>query len=321
MRAAIHKKYGGPEVLQVEEIQTPRPLKQQVLVKVKATTVNRTDCAMLTAKPFIMRFLTGLFKPKNPISGSDFAGLIAEVGKGVKNYKVGDAVFGFNDEGLSSHAAYLTISTEKNIIKKPVDITFEQAAASIEGFHYAYNTINKIKLKKGDKVLVNGATGAIGSAALQLAVHFGATVTAVGNTKNMELLKFLGATTVIDYLKEDFTKRKDQFDYVFDTVGKSSFSKCKPLLKSKGIYISSELGWGAQNLFYALLTPVFSKKKVIFPFPYKINESLELVKKLMIDGEFRPVIDEIYPLEQIAAAYGYVLTGEKTGNVVITYKN
>lgn len=320
MRAAIYKKYGGPEVLKIEEISAPKPKAQQVLVKVKATTVNRTDCAMLTAKPFLMRFMTGLFNPKNPILGTDFAGVIATVGEDVKNYKVGDEVFGFNDDGLSSHAAYLTVNAEKNLLKKPTNITFEQAAASIEGFHYAYNTVNKIKLQKGDKVLVNGATGAIGSAALQLAVHFGAIVTAVGNTKNMDLMKSMGATTIIDYTKEDFTKRTAQFDYVFDTVGKSSFGKCKPLLKSKGVYISSELGWGAQNIFYALVTPIFGQKKVVFPFPSKIQESLELVKTLMIEGKFKPVIDRKYPLEQIAAAYRYVLTGQKTGNVIITYK-
>jgi len=231
MRAAIHKKYGGPEVLQVEKVSMLTPKEGQILIKVKATTVNRTDCAMLTAKPFIMRFLTGLFKPRNPVSGTDFAGVIAEVGEGVKNYKVGDEVFGFNDEGLSSHAAYLVLSTEKNLLKKLANISFEQAAASIEGFHYAYTGINKINLKRGDKVLVNGATGAIGSATLQLLVHYGAIVTAVGNTKNLDLLKSLGATTVIDYTKEDFTKRKGQYDYIFDSVGKSTFGKCKPLFK------------------------------------------------------------------------------------------
>lgn len=269
MRAAIHKKYGGPEVLQIEKVQMLIPKEGEVLVKVKATTVNRTDCALLTAKPFIMRFITGLFKPRNPVSGTDFAGIIAEVGAGVKNYKVGDEVFGFNDVGLSTHAEYMVISSEKNFLEKPAVITFEQAAASIEGFHYAYTGINEIKLKKGDKVLVNGATGAIGSATLQLAVHFGAIVTAVGNTKNLDMLKSLGATTVIDYTKEDFTKRKAQYDYIFDSVGKSSFGKCKPLLKSGGIYNSSELGWMAQNIFFALATPLFGKKKVIFPIPKK----------------------------------------------------
>jgi len=318
MRAAIYQEYGGPEVLAIKKVAKLQPTAEEILVRVKATTVNRTDCAMLMAKPFIMRFLTGLFKPKNPILGTDFSGEIEAVGASVTKFKVGDKVFGFDDNGLSGHAEHLTYPAKKAILM-PRDCSFEQAAASIEGFHYAYNTINKIKLKKGDKVLVNGATGAIGSATLQLLVHVGAIVTAVGNTKNMELLKSLGAKTVIDYTKEDFTKRKVQFDYILDTVGKSSFSQCKRLLKAKGIYISSELGWGAQNLFYSLFTPIFGQKKVVFPFPSKIRESLELVKKLMIEEKFTPVIDRTYPLEQIADAYRYVLTGEKTGNVVITY--
>lgn len=317
MRAVIHKKYGGPEVLQIEKIPMLVPKEQQILVKVKATTVNRTDCALLTAKPFIMRFITGLFKPRNPVSGTDFSGIIAEVGAGVKNYKVGEEVFGFNDEGLSTHAEYVVLSEEKNILKKPANITFEQAAASIEGFHYAYTGVNKIKLKKGDKVLINGATGAIGSATLQLFVHLGAIVTAVGNTKNMDLLKSLGATTVIDYTKEDFTKRKVQYDYIFDSVGKSSFGKCKPLLKPKGIYTSSELGWMVQNLFYTLVTPIFGGRKVIFPIPSKIEKSLALVKKMMEEGTFQPVIERSYPLTKIGEAFEYVLTGEKTGNVVL----
>lgn len=320
MQASINKKYGDPTVLQIKEIPKPIPKENELLIKVKATTVNRTDCAMLTAKPFIMRFLTGLFKPKNPILGTDFAGVVEAVGEKVATFKVGDKVFGFDDNGLSAHAEYLTYAAKK-ATSMPADCSFEEAAASIEGLHYAYNFINKIDLKKGEKVLINGATGAIGSAMLQLVTHFGAIVTAVGNTKNLTLLKELGAAEVIDYQKEDFTKSKAQYDYVFDTVGKSSFAKCKPLLKPKGIYISSELGWGAQNIWYALLTPRFDGKKVVFPIPSNTKASLELVKELMEAKRFKPIIDRKYPLAQIADAYRYVLTGEKTGNVVIIPKN
>lgn len=320
MRASIHKKYGNPEVLEIREILKPIPKNTEVLVKVKATTVNRTDCAMLTAKPFIMRFLTGLVKPRNPILGTDFAGEIEAVGESVSKFKVGDKVFGFDDTGVSSQARYLTISTTKAIVTIPENIPFEQAAASIEGMHYAYNCINKVNFKAGQKVLVNGATGAIGSAMLQLAIYFGGVVTVVCNTKNVGLMKELGAVKVIDYQKEDFTKTPEKFDYIFDSVGKSTFGKCKPLLLPKGIYISSELGPGAQNLFYALLTPIFGGKKVVFPFPHNIPASLALVKKMMIEGEFKPIIDRKYPLAQIADAYRYVLTGEKIGNVVITYE-
>ena len=319
MQASIYEKYGNSEVLQIKEVSKPIPQENEILVKVKATTVNRTDCAMLTAKPFIMRFLTGLFRPKNPILGTDFAGVVEAVGEKVATFKVGDKVFGFDDNGISAHAEYLTYPAKK-ATSMPIDCSFEEAAASIEGLHYAYNFITKIDLKKGEQVLINGATGAIGSAMLQLVTHFGATVTAVGNTKNLDLLKKLGANKVIDYLKEDFTKSKGQYDYVFDTVGKSTFRKCKPLLKSKGIYISSEMGWGAQNIWYALLTPRFGGQKVVFPIPYNTKASLELVKALMVAKRYKPIIDRKYPLAKIADAFRYVLTGEKTGNVVIIYE-
>ena len=318
MKASIYKKYGAPTVLAIKEVEKPTPKAEEVLVKVHARTVNRTDCAMLRAKPFIMRFLTGLFRPTNPILGTDFAGRIEAVGTKVTNFTIGDKVFGFDDEGLSSHAEYLALPMHKAMAVIPPNISYQQAAASIEGAHYAYNTINKIALKKGQTVLVNGATGAIGSAAVQLLVHFGAVVTAVGNTKNMDLMKSMGAVQVIDYEKEDFTTIKQTFDYVFDTVGKSSFRKCQPILKAKGIYISSELGWMAQNLFLPLVTPLFGGKKVIFPIPRAIQESVLLVQKLLGNGEFRPVIDRVYPLAQIAAAFSYVETGQKTGNVIIS---
>lgn len=317
MRASIYENYGLPEVIQIRAVAKPTPKDKEILVKVEATTVNRSDEAMLKAKPFIMRFVTGLFKPKKPILGTDFAGTIEAIGKNVTAFKVGDNVFGFDDSGLQSHATYMTILEDKGIGFIPPNINFHQAAASIEGAHYAYNFINKVKLKKGQKVLVNGATGAIGSALVQLLVHEGIEVTAVGNTKNIELVKSLGAIRVIDYLKEDFTNEKELFDYVFDAVGKSSFGKCKPILKPNGIYISSELGWMAQNLFYALLTPVFSEKKVIFPIPSDIKKSVLVVQKLLESGEFIPVIDRTYPFGEIVDAFRYVETGEKTGNVII----
>jgi NADPH:quinone reductase-like Zn-dependent oxidoreductase len=197
---------------------------------------------MLKAKPFIMRFFTGLLKPKKPILGTDFAGKIEAVGKDVTSLKVGDKVFGFNDSGLSSHAEYMTISEDKGITIIPSKTTYEEAAASMEGAHSAYNIINKVNLKTGQKVLVNGASGAIGSAAVQLLKYFGANVTAVCNTKNLELVKSIGADTAIDYTKENFTKSPEKYNYIFDTVGKSSFAKCKPLLEPGGVYISSELG-------------------------------------------------------------------------------
>jgi len=317
MKASIYREYGPPNVLQLKEIEKPVPKDNEVLIRVHAATVNRTDCAMLRAKPFIMRFFTGLFKPRNPILGTDFAGKIEALGKKVASFKAGDKVFGFDDTGLRSHAEFMVLSENNVLATIPNNISYEQAAASIEGAHYAYNFINKIELKSGQRVLVNGATGAIGSAAVQLLKYFGAVITAVCNTKNIELVKSIGASQVIDYTKDDFTKSGEKYDFVFDAVGKSTFKKCKPLLKAGGIYISSELGPYVQNLFYALVTPIIGKKKVVFPFPKNCKQSVLLVKRLFEEGKFKAVIDREYPIEKIAEAFNYVEKGQKTGNVII----
>jgi NADPH:quinone reductase-like Zn-dependent oxidoreductase len=316
MKASIYREYGPPEVLNVEEVPSPEPKRGEILIKVKAATVNRTDCAMLRAKPFIMRFLTGLIKPKNPILGTDFAGIVEDIGIDISTVKKGDLVFGFDDSGLSSHAQYMAID-EKKACVIPDGISFELATSSLEGAHYAINFINKIKIQTGEAILVNGATGAIGSAAVQLIKYYGGQVTAVCRKKDFDKVKAMGADELIDYQTEDFTKLKRKFKFVFDTVGKSSFSKCKPILEKDGIYISSELGWMAQNLFYALFTPIFSKKKVIFPIPVDIGTSVQLISKLLENGMFKPMIDRTYSLRDIAEAYKYVESGQKVGNVVI----
>jgi NADPH:quinone reductase-like Zn-dependent oxidoreductase len=319
MKAVIYKEYGLPEVLSIKDLKTPEPKDDEVLIRVFATTVNRTDCAMLRAKPFIMRFFTGLIKPKKQILGTDFAGTIEATGKNVSTFKKGDRVFGFDDTGVSSYAQYMTFPKNKAIAIIPENVPFDQAAASMEGAHYAYNFINKLPDLIGKNILVNGATGAIGSAMVQLLKYFGASVTAVCNTKNIDLIKSIGADEIIDYTKEDFTKKAKQFDLVFDAVGKSTFAKCKPLLKNGGTYISSELGPMAQNPFLALITPIIGNKKVIFPIPSDCKRSVLLIKKLMEEGKFKAVIDRQYPMEEIADAFRYVENGEKTGNVVITY--
>ncbi len=318
MKASTYTEYGPPEVLQLREVATPVPKENEVLIRVHATTVNRTDCAMLRAKPFIMRFGTGLFKPKEPILGTDFAGTVESVANKVTMFKVGERVFGLSDSGLHSHAQYMTISDDKGLATIPEKVTFEQAAASVEGAHYAYNMINKVDMKSGQKVLVNGATGAIGSAAVQLSKYYGAHVTAICSTNNLELVRSIGADKVIDYAKEDFTRSNDKYDFIFDTVGKSSFAKCKPLLQPGGVYISSDLGPMIQNPFLAIITPILGGRKVIFPIPFDCARSVRLIKKLIEEGKFRAVIDRQYPLEKIADAFRYVETGEKIGNVVIT---
>ena len=324
MKAVVYTKYGPPDVLQLKEVEKPIPKDDEVLIKIHATTVNRTDCATIRAIPFFARLVTGIFKPKKEIPGTEFAGKIEEIGKNVTYFKVGEKVFGFDDQGSGSHAQYMTIKEDKAIII-PDNISYEQAAASSEGAHYAYNFINKVDPKKGQNVLVNGATGAIGSAAVQLLKYFDVNVTAVCNTKNIELVKSLGANKVIDYTKEDFTKDEEKYNFVFDAVGKSSFAKCKPLLQSSGIYISSDLGYMAQNVFLPLITPIIKpmigNKKTVFPIPTDIRGSILLIKKLIEQGKFKAVIDRKYPLEQIVEAYRYVEKGQKTGNVVITVEH
>lgn len=317
MKASIYKKYGSPSVLRLEEVEKPRVKNKEILVRVYATTVNRTDCAMLRAKPFIMRFFTGLFRPKKPILGTDFAGEIELIGMDVEKFSIGDNVFGFDDEGLSSHAEYLVINEEKALATIAEECSYQEAAASIEGAHYAINIINKVKLKKGQNVLVNGASGAIGSALVQLLKIEGLVVTAVSSGDNKEVVLSLGADNFIDYSQDDFTMGKEKYDYVFDAVGKSTFGKCKAILNKNGIYISSELGPYFQNIFYSLFTPLRKGKKVIFPFPNDKLTSVQRIKKYIEEGRFKPLIDRIYTLEEVADAFNYVEKGYKKGNVVI----
>jgi NADPH:quinone reductase-like Zn-dependent oxidoreductase len=325
MKAVIYEKYGSPDVLQLNEVEKPTPKDNEVLIKVYATTVNRTDCATVGAIPFFARLATGIFKPKHQIPGSDFAGEIEEIGKNVKSFKIGDRVFGFEYLGAESHAQYMTLSEDKGLTTMPDNISYEEAAASIEGAHYAYNFINKVDLKSGQKVLVYGATGAIGSAAVQLLKYYDVYVTAVCGTANIDLVKSLGADKVIDYLTEDYTKDEEKYNFVFDTVGKISFSKCRPLLQSGGIYISSDLGYMAQNIFLPMITPIIKpligNKKTIFPNPTDLEGSMLLVKKLIEQGKFKAVIDRKYSLEEIVEAYRYVEKGQKIGNVVITIED
>lgn len=320
MKAAVYSKYGPPEVVKIMQVDKPVPKDDEVLIKVMASTVNRTDCGFRSAQYFISRFFSGLFVPKYQILGNEFSGVIEAVGKNVSAFQIGDKVFGYNDIKFGSHAEYMTMAEHEAITILPVNFNFIEAGPLTEGGHYALSDIRAAKVKPGQNVLINGATGAIGSAALQLVKHFGANVTAVGNTKNLELLKSLGADCVIDYLQEDFTKTEKKFDFIFDAVGKSSFSKCKPLLKEKGIYISTEIGKNGANIFYALTTPVFGGKKVLFPLPSIKKDDVVFLKDLAEAGKFKPVIDRKYKLDQIVEAYKYVESGQKTGNVVITFE-
>jgi len=318
MKAIVHTKYGPPEVLQLKEVEKPVPKDNEVLIKVYATTVNRTDCGFRSAEYFISRFFSGLLKPKYQTLGCEFAGVIEEVGKNVTVFKIGEKVFGYNDIKFGAHAEYMTLAENEAITTMPSNLSYEEAAPITEGGHYALCNIRAAKINGGQNVLIYGATGAIGSAAVQLVKYFGANITAVCNTKNVELVKSLGADEVIDYQKQDFTRTDKKFDFVFDAVGKSSFGQCKPRLKDKGIYISTELGKNGENIFYALTTPLFGGKKVLFPLPTITKEDVLFLKGLVEEGKFKPVIDRKYSLEQIVEAAKYVETGQKTGTVIIT---
>lgn len=318
MNAAVHTRYGPPDVVQVREIPKPVPQANEVLVRVHATTVNRTDCGFRSAEYVVSRFFSGLFKPKQQTLGCEFAGVVEATGSAVTTFKVGDRVFGYNDERFGGHAEYLTAGEHEALVPMPAGWSFAEAAALGEGAHYALGNIRAAKVQPGHRVLVYGATGAIGSAAVQLLKHFGATVTAVCATKHVELVKSLGADRVVDYQREDFTKTGETYQFVFDAVGKSSFGACKPLLDAGGVYISTELGKRGDNVFRALLGPLQGSRRVLFPIPKTQREDFVFLKSLAESGRFKPVIDRTFPLERIVEAYRYVETGQKVGNVVVT---
>lgn len=317
MKAIVYKKYGPPEVAQLMDVPKPLMKDNELLVKVYTSTVNRTDAGFRSAEYFISRFWSGIFQPKIQILGCEFAGIVEELGPDVTTFKKGDKVFGFNDKSFGGHGEYLSIAEMDAVSTIPVDFNFDEAAAITEGAHYALVNIRSAKVQAGQNVLVYGATGAIGSAAVQLLKHFGANVTAVCNTKNLGLVKSLGADIVIDYQTEDFTRTEKRFEFIFDAVGKSSFGQCKPLLKNKGIYISTELGKNGENIFYALTTPLWGGKKLLFPIPSITKEDVLFLKELVQKGEFKPVIDRQYKMDQIVEAYKYVESGQKTGNVLL----
>ena len=318
MRAMVHQQYGPPEVVTLKQVPKPVPSGKQLLIKVMATTVNRTDCGFRSAAYFISRFFSGLIKPKFNILGCEFAGVVEAAGSNVTDFKVGDKVVGYNDYQFGGHAEYRLCDQNENLTWMPSNLSFEEAAPLIEGAHYALCDLRAAKIKKGDSVLINGGTGAIGSAAVQLAKYFGATVTAVCHGAYLNLVGSLGADRVIAYNLEDFTKLPEQFDIVFDAVGKSSFGKCKPILKENGVYMSTELGKRSENVFLALTSRYRKGKKVLFPLPLLKKEDVVFLKELAEAGKFKPLIDRKYPLDQIVEAYRYVERGQKIGNVVIT---
>jgi NADPH:quinone reductase-like Zn-dependent oxidoreductase len=319
VKAAVNTRYGPPDVVHVVEVPTPTPGVGEVLVRVHAATVNRTDCGFRAAKPWIVRPFSGLTKPKATINGSEFAGVVEELGSRVTSFAVGDRVFGFSEERRGAHAEYLAIPEDGPIATIPGDLTFEEAAPSTEGSHYALSIITKTKIRSGQRVLVNGATGAIGSAAVQLLKAQGVTVTATCPGEHVDLVRGLGADRVIDLTAEDFTRDLETYDVVLDAVGKSTFGRCRRLLKPRGIYASTDLGPFAQNPVLGIVTRLLGGRRAMLPLPPRYDqERVRYFRGLLESGALRPVIDRRYPLDRIVEAYRYVETGRKVGNVVIS---
>jgi NADPH:quinone reductase-like Zn-dependent oxidoreductase len=319
MKAIVYKKYGSPNVFEPLDLEKPTPEANEVLIKVFATTVTTADCMMRRGDTFLSRILLGLNKPKKKyqILGTEFSGKIEEMGSKVKKYKLGDDVYAFRGFGTGCYAQYKCMDENGSIAIKPGNMKFSEAASVVDGATTALFFLKeKANIQSGQKVLINGASGSIGTFAVQLAKYFGAEVTGVCSTKNIELVKSLGADKVIDYTKEDFTRTGDTYDIIFDTVGKSSFVQSREALNPKGIYIATVMT--LKLILQSLLTKPGNNKKVIFAMSLNKTEALNFIRTLVEEGKLKTIIDKQYPLEELPAAHEYVEKGHKQGNVVIT---
>jgi len=323
MKAVVYDMYGPPEVLHLEDVERPVPKDDEVLIKIHATTVNRLDCHTREANRsngrvvmVLSRLVSGVRAPRQRILGSELAGTVEQAGRAVSEFKVGDRVFGLTGIRFGAHAEYRCMRESARIARVPESMTFEQAAPMCDGALNALWCLRLADLEKRPKVLIYGASGAIGTAAVQLARHFKADVSAVCSTKNLELIKSIGAGRAIDYTTEDFTKNGETYDVIFDAVGKQTFARCRGSLRPGGAYLATD---GFRNIALAVWTSRFGDKKVIFKLPpvYTKGDVLFL-KDLAEKREYRPVIDSVYPLEQVVAATKYVETQQKTGNVVLS---
>ena len=318
MRAVVYREYGSPDVLRVEEVERPLLNDDEVLVKVHATSVNRTDCGFRQPRPFIVRFFSGLLRPKKQILGTEFSGEVEAVGVAVTDFGVGDQVFGVRADDFGAHAEYVSVREAAPIAVKPADMDFGEAAAVCDGAILALTYLRRAGLAPGQKILIYGASGSIGTAGVQLARYFGADVTAVCNTHNLEIVRSLGADKVVDYTQEDFTQNGETYDVIFDAVGKHSFGRCRSSLTRAGIYMSTDLGFMWQNPILAMLTSLIGHKTVVFPVPRFTKQDVLFLKGLLEAGQYRAVIDRRYSLDQVVEATRYVETEQKTGNVVLT---
>jgi NADPH:quinone reductase-like Zn-dependent oxidoreductase len=320
MKASVYERYGSPDVLQLKEVETPTPKANDVLIKIHATTVTSADWRMRSLNVpvgfrLIVRLVLGISKPRQPILGTELAGVIASVGNDVRQFKVGDPVFAFSDVTLGCHAEYKCLPADAAIALKPPALSFEAAAALPFGGTTALYFLKKGRLQRGEKILVNGASGAVGTAAVQLAKYYGADVTAVCSSANVALVKSLGANHVIDYTQEDFTQNGETYDVIMDTVGTARFSRSKASLKDGGRLLMVLAG--LPDMLQMPWVSMTNNKQVIAGTATGNAEDLRFLAGLAEAGEFKAVIDRHYPFEQIAAAHRYVDTGRKKGNVVI----
>jgi NADPH:quinone reductase-like Zn-dependent oxidoreductase len=316
MKAAIVTRYGTPDNVTVREVPKPAPAARELLVRVHAATLSRTDCGELRAHPFFVRLFYGILRPRRSIFGLDLAGEVESVGTGVTSFKPGDRVFGMcPSRSNGAHAEYVC-APEQAVAAMPAGIRFDEAVVC-EGAFYSNAILERIGLRPGHRVLVYGASGAIGTAAVQLARASGALVTAVVATRHLELAKSLGADRVVDYTTGDFTRIGETFDFVIDAVGKVSFFRCRRLLKPGGIFAAADLGPWGQNVMLALWSSLTRSNRVVIPIPRGISGFAGYLKGLMEAGQFRAIVDRKYPLEAIAGAYRYVESGQKVGIVVI----
>ena len=315
MRAAVHERYGPPEVLRVKEVERPVPAEDEVLVAVQASSVTRSDTGLRNTEYFFTRAITGLRRPRRTVAGMELAGVVAEVGSAVTEFRVGDEVFGVQG---GANAEYVCVRESGVLAHKPASLSFEEAAGVADGALVALTCMSAAFPLEGKDIVVYGASGSIGVAAVQLAKHFEAHVTAVCNGKNVDLVRSLGADEVIDYEREDFTRNGKTYDVVFDAVGKHSFRRSRRSLKPGGLYITADLGFLYHVPLLQLLTRWGGMTKAKLGIGTYRKKDLLLLKDLIEAGKYRPVIDRTYPLDEIVEASRYVESRQKTGNVVLT---
>jgi NADPH:quinone reductase-like Zn-dependent oxidoreductase len=312
VRAVVHDRFGPPEVLRIEDVPAPVPADDELLVRVRATSVNQTDCHVRRAKPFVWRFMIGFFRPKWTTLGMEFAGEVEAVGAGVTEFAVGDRVFGIKNHG--ANAELVTVSESRLVAHLPDSLSFEEGAAVNDGAYQGLVALRRGNVGKGTRLLVYGASGSCGTACVQLGRHFGAHVTAVCGTKNLELVRSLGADVVIDYQREDFRKRGERYDVIVDAVGKIVGLRYRDSLVPGGMFVLTDGIWN----FLGVLVTRWSNRRIVASWPRYKKEDLLFIRRLLETGEYRAVIDRIYPLEEVVEATRYVESWQKTGNVVLT---